>query len=72
MIQNFASTIAHERVSEAWVVRFKHHHHNTLVSEWGIAMDATRHAANSYFKYKLYFNLLHGKIEEHKILPCNS
>jgi hypothetical protein len=72
MIRNFASTIAHERVSEAWVVRFKHRHHNTLVSKWGTAMDATRHAADSYIKYKLYFNLLHGKMEEHKILPCNS
>jgi hypothetical protein len=35
-------------------------------------MNATRHAANSYIKYKLYFNLLYGKMEEHKILPCNS
>jgi hypothetical protein len=35
-------------------------------------MDATRHAANSYIKYKLYFNLLHSKMEEHKILPCNT
>jgi hypothetical protein len=35
-------------------------------------MDATRHKADSYFKYKLYFELLHGKMEEHKILPHNS
>jgi hypothetical protein len=35
-------------------------------------MDATRHTADLYIKYKLYFNLLHGKIEEHEILPENS
>jgi hypothetical protein len=72
MIQNFTSTIAYKCVSEAWVVRFKHCHYNTLVPKWGTAMDATRHAANSYIKYKLYFNLLYSKMEEHKILPCNS
>jgi hypothetical protein len=35
-------------------------------------MDATRYTANSYIKYKLYFDLLHSKIEEHEILPENS
>ncbi|KAF1354536.1 hypothetical protein EJ07DRAFT_66651, partial [Lizonia empirigonia] len=61
MIRNFASTIAHERVSESWVTRFKHRHEDALISKWGTAMDATRHSADSYFKYKLYFELLHGK-----------
>jgi hypothetical protein len=72
MIQNFASTIAHERVSLSWVTRFKHRHEDALISKWGRAMDATRHKADSYYKYKLYFELLHGKMEEHKILPHNS
>jgi hypothetical protein len=71
MIQNFASTIAHERVSESWVTRFKHRHLDALISKWGRAMDATRHKADSYFRYKLYFELLHGKMEEHQILPYN-
>jgi hypothetical protein len=72
MIRNFASTIAHERVSEAWVTRFQHRHHNALISKYTTAMDATRHAADSHFKYKLYFDLLHGKIEEHAVLPQNT
>lgn len=35
-------------------------------------MDFTRHKADSYFKYKLYFELLHGKMDEHEIQPHNS
>jgi hypothetical protein len=35
-------------------------------------MDATRYTADLYIKYKLYFDLLHSKIEEHEILPENS
>ncbi|KAF1350515.1 hypothetical protein EJ07DRAFT_138709 [Lizonia empirigonia] len=31
MIRNFASTIAHERVSESWVTRFKHRHEDALI-----------------------------------------
>jgi hypothetical protein len=69
MIRNFASTIAHKHVSESWVTRFKHRHEDTLISKWGRAMDATHHKANSYFKYKLCFKLLHGKMGEHQILP---
>jgi hypothetical protein len=72
MIQNFASTIAHERVSLAWVTRFKARHHDALISKYTTAMDATRHAADSYIKYKLHFDLLHGKMEEHEIQPHNS
>jgi hypothetical protein len=72
MIRNFASTIAYERVSESWVTRFKHRHEDALISKWSTAMDATRHSADSYFKYELYFELLHGKMEEHQILPENS
>ena len=35
-------------------------------------MDATRHKADLYFKYKLYFELLHGKMDKHEIQPHNS
>jgi hypothetical protein len=67
MIRNFATTIAHERVSEAWVTRFKQRYHDRLILKWGCAMDATRHKADLNFKYKLYFDLLYGKMEEHEI-----
>jgi hypothetical protein len=35
-------------------------------------MDAVRHAADSYYKYELYFDYLHSKIKEYDILPENS
>jgi len=35
-------------------------------------MDAVRHAADSYSKYKLYFDYLYSKIKEYDILPENS
>jgi hypothetical protein len=35
-------------------------------------MDATRQAADSHFKYKLYFDLLHSKMEEHSVQPHNT
>jgi hypothetical protein len=35
-------------------------------------MDAVRYAADSGLKYKLYYNLLHSKMSEYKVLPCNS
>jgi hypothetical protein len=35
-------------------------------------MDANRHSANSYTKYQLYFDLLHGKMKEYDVLPENS
>jgi hypothetical protein len=72
MIQSFASTIAYDCVLEAWVTRFQHCHQNTLISKWGTAMDATCHAADSHFKYKLYSDLLHSKMEEHSVLPHNT
>ncbi|KAF2822357.1 hypothetical protein CC86DRAFT_448175 [Ophiobolus disseminans] len=62
IIQNFTSTIAHKH----------HQHEDKLISKYTTAIDATRHTADSYIKYKLYFDLLHGKTEEHKILPKNS
>lgn len=33
-------------------------------------MDANRHNADSYPKYKLYFNLLQRKIAEYKVKSC--
>ena len=72
MVQNFASTIAHERVSESWVTRFYHRHEYNLILKWSTGMDAVRHAADSYSKYELYFDYLYSKIKEYDILPENS
>ncbi|KAF1354365.1 hypothetical protein EJ07DRAFT_69598, partial [Lizonia empirigonia] len=47
MIQNFASEIARERVSERWVSRFLIRHNNSLTPQWTDAMDRDRHQADS-------------------------
>jgi hypothetical protein len=54
------------------VTRFKACHDDELISKYTTAIDATRYTADLYIKYKLYFDLLHGKIKEHEILPKNS
>jgi hypothetical protein len=63
MIQNFASDVIKQRVSEAWVTRFLHCNHDKLTSKWSSGMDALRHKASSEVKYMLYFDLLHSKIK---------
>ncbi|KAF2831089.1 hypothetical protein CC86DRAFT_341691 [Ophiobolus disseminans] len=53
MIQNFASHIALELVSELWVLRFLTQHADYLVSKWTSGIDSLRHKADSGAKYKL-------------------
>jgi hypothetical protein len=72
MGRDFASTIAHERVSESWVTRFHHRHEHNLILKWTTGMDAVRHAADSQHKYELCFNYLYSKIREYNIQPRNS
>ncbi|KAF1924064.1 uncharacterized protein M421DRAFT_425080 [Didymella exigua CBS 183.55] len=67
MIANFASAVAQEPVSESWVTRFINKYSIHLISQYSTGMDANRHNADSYTKYKLYFNLLQRKIAEYKI-----
>ncbi|KAH3991532.1 hypothetical protein HBI56_220310 [Parastagonospora nodorum] len=67
MIQNFASHIAKERVSESWVTRFIHRHEIYLISQWTQPMDRTRHVADSEVKYTYYFELLHSKIAQYNV-----
>jgi hypothetical protein len=72
MIRNFASVIAHERVSEAWVTRFVNRNRDSLIVKWARGMDAVRLHADSKRKYNLYFDLLHGKMREHKVKIRNT
>lgn len=69
MIQNFASQIAKERVSETWVSRFLTRHSSQLTPQWTHAMDRDRHRADSGAKYRQYFDLLHEKITQYDIEP---
>jgi hypothetical protein len=43
-----------------------------LVSKWTTSMDRNHYQADSGFKYKLYFDLLHHKMEEYDVEPCNT
>jgi transposase-like protein len=72
MIQNFASEIAKEPVSESWVTRFINQYSDQLISRWVTGMDRDRHNADSASKYKLYFELLQAKITEYNILLSNT
>jgi hypothetical protein len=58
MIQNFASEVARERVSERWVSRFLVQHHDSLTPRWTDAMDRDRHQATSGHRYKAFFEEL--------------
>jgi hypothetical protein len=53
-------------------LRFLHCHQDTLILKWNTDMDSNRHVADSYDKYRLYFDLLHPKMSEYEVLPCNS
>ena len=72
MVRNFASTMAKEPVSESWVTRFIHRHSVHLISRWTAGMDSNRHKADSEDKYRLYFDYLHGKINQYQIDACHS
>ena len=68
-MQNLASTVAQGRVSESWVTRFLHRHHDQLTSQWTTGMDSNRHNAESEYKYRLYFQLLQQKITQYSLEP---
>jgi hypothetical protein len=72
MIRRFASGIAQEAVGKGWVTRFINKHHDKLITRWTSGMDYTRHNADSEARYKLYFDLVHSKIEEYGVLAGNT
>ena len=72
MLQNFAGTIANREVSESWVTRFLHRHDAQLVTKWSTGIDRNRHQADSRERYKLYFDLLHSKIQEYGVDERNT
>jgi hypothetical protein len=65
MIQDFASTITKWEVFQSWITRFLQRHKDKLTIKWSPRIDRNRHKADSLYKYKLYFDLLHSKMREH-------
>ena len=72
MIKNFASKIAGKEPSDSWVTDFLHRNRNHLISQWVTAMDSDRHKADSWQKYKQYFDLMHHKMEQYSIQPAHT
>ncbi|KAF2023924.1 hypothetical protein EK21DRAFT_17341, partial [Setomelanomma holmii] len=69
MIQNFASAMAKEDVSESWVTHNVNNYEDQLTAKWTTGMDRVRHQADSEDKYKLYLDLLHSEIDEYQVEP---
>lgn len=67
MIRNFAEEITGKSIGKCWADRFVKKNHIELLARWTSAIDASRHKADSAFKYSLYFELLRQKIEEYGI-----
>ncbi|KAF2622211.1 hypothetical protein BU25DRAFT_313295, partial [Macroventuria anomochaeta] len=57
-VKNFAKEITKISVSESWVTRFLNCNCNLLTNQWTSAMAVDCHTADSYDKYKAYFDLL--------------
>jgi hypothetical protein len=72
MIQNFASQIAHKHVRDGWVIHFINWQKIHLISKWTTGMDCVCHEADSEAKYKLYFDLLHQKIQKYNVDPVHT
>jgi len=72
MLRNFGSSIAGKECSRRWVSRFLERNRDHLTSKWTSGIDRNRHQADSEYKYKLYFDLLHSKIVEYNIEPRNT
>jgi hypothetical protein len=61
-----------EYASDSWVTRFLRRNHDSVILECSTGVDANRHLADSYEKYRLHFELLHGKMSEYRVLPENT
>jgi hypothetical protein len=72
MIQNFAAAVAKWEVSESWVSRFLHRHADELTIKWSAGINRNWHKADSKERYKLYFNMLHSKMQEYNIDKRNT
>lgn len=72
MIINFITPLCPWEPSQSWVTRFLHRNRDTLITAWTTPMETSRHEADSSDKYRLYFDLLHGKMVEHDIQPENT
>jgi hypothetical protein len=69
---NFSSAVAKWEVLQRWVTRFLHCHADKLTTKWSAGIDCKRHKADNGNKYKLYFDILHRKMQEYGIDERNT
>ena len=69
IVQNMASELAADRVSDSWVTRFLDRHRDQLLYKWANAIDAQRLHADSSENYIQYFKLVHSKMTGYSIEP---
>jgi transposase-like protein len=69
MVQNFASSIAKQTMSQSWVTQFINRNRMAIEAHWATGMDRECHQADSEDKYQLFFQLLVEKIKEYNIEP---
>ena len=69
MVKNFASFLAKKEVSERWVRRFLRKNSDLLTRKYVNGMDRNRHRADSYNKYRAYFDILLPKIKKYNLTP---
>jgi hypothetical protein len=71
MIINFVRGLAKIEVSQTWVTRFLHRHRDLLTNRYTNPMASVRHAADSYDKYRAYFDVIEYNVQKYDILPQN-
>ena len=72
MIRNFATPLAGKEPSDTWVSDLLRRHTDRLLTAWTTPMEAGRHQADSYEKYRCYFDLVHSKMAQYELLPENT
>jgi hypothetical protein len=72
MIKNFATPLAGREPSDTWVTDFLKRYTDRLLTAWTTPMEAGRYEADSYEKYRYYFDLAHAKMAEYDLQPENT
>lgn len=72
MIKNFAAPIVGREPADNWVTRFLNRNKDTLITAWTTPMEPGRHKADSGEKYRLYFELLHQKMDQYNVEPAHT
>jgi hypothetical protein len=69
MVRRLASQLAQKELGYHWVDRFVQRYPDLLKLKLVTTMDRNRHRADSELKYKLYFELLHNKLDRYEVEP---